>query len=350
MKFIKKAHPVAKINFLPRLLAAYTYLLIAGVVSGERLVEVPAIFVLIAGLLWPFTAILLAARWTTKRQEVINMHIDAVLTSCIFLIAPGEEILFAVLLVLLTNATFIGALKLLISTIMLTSLVSFGGMYLFDIDWAVVPGFARLLIMSFLILYFIFFAFMGFKLIQNFLNLANKVKQISRRDPLTGCYNRLYLDKELPKEINRSLRIHYPLTVIFVDVDHFKKINDSYGHSVGDSILKSFVDIAQTCIRDGTDWVARFGGEEFVIVLTNSDSEKGVLVAERVRERVEQYIFRQDDIEINITCSFGVAALETFERQIRAETLLKQADVALYIAKDSGRNRVELCERHKKKD
>jgi len=176
------------------------------------------------------------------------------------------------------------------------------------------------------------------------IQLNKQVQSLSLTDTLTGAYNRLFLDQNLTKEIHRCHRLKYPLTLIFADLDHFKSINDQYGHAAGDEILRQFVNLARHCFRDDVDWIARFGGEEFVIVLPNSSAENGSLVAERIRRGLDQHTFSIQDIEIHVTCSFGVSSVNAESRATEgeAESLLACADNGLYQAKANGRNRVEI--------
>jgi diguanylate cyclase len=339
--YFKKLHPSAKINFFPRLLAAYSCVLFLGAIRGAEIWTFPLIIIAVGGLVWPYLALLLAALTGTKRQEIINMYVDVMLTCCIFLIAPHQMVLFSVVIILFTNATFTGSYRLLFTTALLTTFMVVGGFSLFELKWITITQNVIFLIMGFLIIYFIFFAFMVFHLIQNFIQLNKKFKKLSIEDPLTGSFNRLHLDKELQIELHRSFRISYPLTIIFADIDHFKNVNDEHGHCAGDQILKSFVEIANSIIRANIDWIARFGGDEFIIVLPNSNSKKGLTLAERIRHNIEKEVFEINDQKFSITCSFGVASLESFEQPVEAAQILTSADNALYSAKDDGRNCVK---------
>ncbi|NVJ61000.1 MAG: GGDEF domain-containing protein [Gammaproteobacteria bacterium] len=337
-----KLHPLAKINFFPRILAAYSYLFFAWLVLKNELFQLPAVVILIGGLLWPFIAIWLAALVPTKRQELLNMHLDCVLTGCICLLVPNQWVIFSVAIVLIANSIFVGSFRLLLSIAALFLVVVFGGFSLFVDSLISINQTTQFTIMFYLTIYFSIFAFMGYNLVSRFLMMHRKVKKLSIEDPLTGCFNRLYLDRQLPKEILRCSRIDYPIAVIFADIDHFKLVNDTYGHSSGDAVLKSFVNIVNDNIRADTDWVARFGGEEFVIVLTNSSEKGGLHVAERIRSAVEQYTFELNTTQLKLTCSFGVSAIDSSDSIADAEILLSNADQALYSAKSNGRNNVKV--------
>ncbi|MCK4485137.1 MAG: diguanylate cyclase, partial [Desulfobacterales bacterium] len=118
-----------------------------------------------------------------------------------------------------------------------------------------------------------------------------RIKILSITDPLTGAYNRAYLTERLPQEIARAKRYRHPLSLIMCDIDFFKKINDSYGHQAGDTILTGFVDSLRGSIRKGIDWVARYGGEEFLIVLPETNIQGACQVAERLRTLVSESVF-----------------------------------------------------------
>lgn len=165
-----------------------------------------------------------------------------------------------------------------------------------------------------------------------------QIKSLSIRDPLTGLYNRRYLNEIMITELERSGRSGQPLSVIVIDIDHFKTINDRFGHLIGDRVLR---DLAQVLLRfvRAYDTVTRLGGEEFVILMTQTEEEEAAALAERLRVETAGERLLPDDA--TVTCSFGV---RTFSRdrsgERTPEALLHQADQALYEAKRTGRNRV----------
>lgn len=167
-----------------------------------------------------------------------------------------------------------------------------------------------------------------------------EIARLSLTDPLTGCYNRRYLNDTLPQEIKRSWRYNRHLGLIMCDLDHFKKINDTYGHGVGDLVLKEFAARLRASLREDIDWVARYGGEEFVIVLPETDLRGSYAVAERLRGLVASQAMVPEAGGINLTASFGVAPpLPLLDNPNQAaEGLLREADLFLYQAKKAGRN------------
>ncbi len=152
-------------------------------------------------------------------------------------------------------------------------------------------------------------------------------------DPLTGIFNRLKFNQELATEMARSWRYKTPLSVVMYDLDHFKAVNDTHGHQVGDRVLVGITRIAAGHIRQ-TDVLARWGGEEFMILTPNCDSQHAFELAEKLRRLIEEFDFAEVG---TVTCSFGVAQ---FQDGDTAETLTSRADEALYAAKRAGRNRV----------
>jgi two-component system cell cycle response regulator len=174
-------------------------------------------------------------------------------------------------------------------------------------------------------------------------NLLNEMNDAAIKDELTGIYNRRYINENLTIDINDSMLYNQPLCVIMADLDFFKVINDTYGHVVGDWVLKDFAKILKASIRSSSDWVGRYGGEEFLIVLKNTDANNGFKVAEKIRKLVEEKVFAYNGIEINITASFGAySIINTSEMNLSIDEIVNKADKNLYLAKNSGRNKVVI--------
>jgi two-component system cell cycle response regulator len=166
-----------------------------------------------------------------------------------------------------------------------------------------------------------------------------QIKRISVTDPLTGCFNRRYLSEQLGDELARSQRYHCPLSVLMCDIDFFKRVNDIHGHQAGDLVLAEVARILQSGLRQKIDWVARFGGEEFVLVLPQTTPEDAALMAERIRHSIQTNSITHDGKCLQVTASFGLSSCreDGFES---TDSLLARADSCLYRAKESGRNRV----------
>jgi len=169
------------------------------------------------------------------------------------------------------------------------------------------------------------------------------LSEISARDSLTGLYNRWYVMEKIDSEMNRSLRHGCPVSVIMMDIDHFKRVNDSFGHSAGDRVLRSVGQVLRDSCRV-YDVPGRYGGEEFCIVLPETKVGNTTVVAERIRERLEASRFDVGDDSVVVTASIGIAGIESVgpEGGLSPAMLIDRADQALYSAKHHGRNRVEM--------
>jgi diguanylate cyclase (GGDEF)-like protein len=171
---------------------------------------------------------------------------------------------------------------------------------------------------------------------------VRRLEQLATTDGLTGCLNkRTFLD-ELQKRMKAAERFGKRLSLIVTDIDHFKRVNDTYGHAVGDKVIRALGEILRG-LKRGTDIVARFGGEEFCILCEETDARGAVLLAERVREQLGQRTFESELGSFNVTCSLGVAAYP--DDAADDGQLFELADKALYGAKQSGRNRVCVAPR-----
>jgi len=165
--------------------------------------------------------------------------------------------------------------------------------------------------------------------------MEEKLKLLSVTDQLTKIYNRVKFHEALTEEIKRYRRYETTLSIIMLDIDHFKSINDTHGHDVGDKVLVGLVKLIQNYIRD-TDVFSRWGGEEFILLLPHTTLPNAAKLAERIRMRIEEYLF---EVAGNITCSFGVSEFTDADNE---ETFTKRVDNALYQSKHTGRNRVTV--------
>jgi two-component system cell cycle response regulator len=156
-------------------------------------------------------------------------------------------------------------------------------------------------------------------------------------DGLTGLHNRRYLDSHLDTLFERAIGRHRSLSILIADIDHFKHVNDTYGHDAGDAVLKEFARRLRQSVR-GIDLACRYGGEEFVLAMPDTDGETALVVAERLRAQIAGREFSLPDAQLSLTASIGVTSLRHVGDSV--EGLMKRADVALYDAKRRGRNRV----------
>ena len=169
-------------------------------------------------------------------------------------------------------------------------------------------------------------------------DLARQVRTASR-DPLTQLLTRRYLDKRLPGILSRHRLNDAPLSLLMLDLDRFKRVNDRFGHLTGDEVLRGAAEVIQSCIR-GADAAIRYGGEEVCVVLPGAEIKRAAEVAERIRHSIEVARFSERQPDLQVTASLGVAQADEDED---AQRCLARADAALYRAKEQGRNQVELA-------
>ncbi|KNH28873.1 diguanylate cyclase (GGDEF)-like protein [Pseudomonas sp. F-14 TE3623] len=169
--------------------------------------------------------------------------------------------------------------------------------------------------------------------------LYRAATQSALRDPLTDTGNRIAMDQTLEREIEMSRRHSQPLSLLMLDIDHFKHINDTYGHSAGDEVLKAVAASIKNQLRN-VDMVFRFGGEEFLILLSNTSREAAAMIGERLRFAAQAQDYEAEGKMIELTVSIGCSTLLPGES---AESLLRRADSALYVAKREGRNRLAMA-------
>jgi len=166
----------------------------------------------------------------------------------------------------------------------------------------------------------------------------DKLEELAYTDPLTGLSNRRFFLEEMKRVLEAAKRYNEPLTVMILDVDNFKRINDEYGHDVGDMVLKKLADVIRNNIRS-SDIAARWGGEEFVIALPKTDEKGALMVAERIRQEFKRSKVKINGEEVGTTVSIGVAS---FEEGYDLDRLIKEADEALYEAKRTGKDKVVI--------
>ena len=165
-----------------------------------------------------------------------------------------------------------------------------------------------------------------------------KLERDAIQDPLTGSYNRRYLDSKLVEEASRATRLNTPLSAVLIDLDHFKHVNDTYGHDVGDMVLRHVCGLIMASVRP-SDTVIRYGGEEFVVLAPNCTMQDAATLGERMRESIAQSVLSlPDGHDLAVTASLGVSSLSA---NGTPSDMLRAADQALYTAKREGRNR--LC-------
>jgi diguanylate cyclase (GGDEF)-like protein len=199
---------------------------------------------------------------------------------------------------------------------------------------------------------------MNQELIKTKIELENLTRELKRKnkllgdlaniDGLTEIYNHRYFQNSLDKEISRAMRNETEISLLLIDIDFFKKFNDTYGHQAGDFILKEFSKVLKQEIRK-YDTLARYGGEEFTVILPDTSSTEALIVAEKLRAVIDAYIFEDSQIDYHVTASFGVStARPVTDDNFSKSNFISESDAALYKAKEDGRNRIALYSEKKK--
>jgi diguanylate cyclase len=161
-------------------------------------------------------------------------------------------------------------------------------------------------------------------------------------DTLTRLLNRRYLETILRRQTDISMKQGFPYSILILDLDHFKQVNDTYGHEIGDAVLKQFSELLLLSVRS-SDFIFRYGGEEFLIVLSNVDRQKAGNIAEKIRQKCEDHVFQLPTHQpIRKTCSIGVAS---YSGHPDFKRIIQQADLAMYEAKAHGRNQVRVSDK-----
>ena len=167
------------------------------------------------------------------------------------------------------------------------------------------------------------------------------IEELSITDQLTGLYNRRYFNNTFTSDIKRSIRQSSLLSFIMLDIDFFKQYNDTYVHQEGDNVLSTIGQTLKNELKRAEDFACRIGGEEFGIVLFETDKEGAMVLAEKMRHAVEEAIYEKGGISVNMTMSIGIS--EKIEKEVSFERMIIHADEALYKAKMSGRNQIALA-------
>ena len=170
---------------------------------------------------------------------------------------------------------------------------------------------------------------------QNNTKLIDVLKDEAMHDGMTGLLNHKFFEKRLDEEIERSNRYNETMTLLFLDLDNFKRINDTHGHQYGDYVLKITASIIQDNVRN-IDIVSRYGGEEFSVVLVNADKKVSLKTAERIRKEIENFKFNQKNIKERLTISIGMGEFPSDANN--KEDIIKYSDSKMYIAKKDGKN------------
>ncbi len=185
-----------------------------------------------------------------------------------------------------------------------------------------------------------FFSLKNASIFETMRKEKEKLKEISISDPLTGIYNHNFFYKRLEEEFGRASRYGMPLSVVMMDIDNFKEINDTFGHRIGDKVLKKIANELKKSVRK-SDLIARYGGEEFAEILTYTQKNGAAEEAERIRKLISEITFEEENIDLKVTLSLGVAEYNPDNTADSGE-LVNRADKALYQAKNAGKNCVKV--------
>ena len=294
-------------------------------------------------IIWPHLAYFMATRSAfphlIERRHLIG---DAVMGG-FWIASMGFNPLASAIvsMMLCMNSIAAGGMKFFVKTVVAAVAGLIAGLLLFGFHWY--PFITMTIVYAcipMLIIYPILVGSITYNISLQLHGQKELLMRLSRTDGLTGVFNRSYWEARAREEIVRSRRNQHPLSLIIIDIDHFKRINDTHGHVTGDHVLKQLAQTLQQNLRE-TEILGRYGGEEFAIILPNTESSIAWNTGERLREIIEKTEFHDDpeqrELKLNCTISLGVAAFSDgagdFSSWIRA------ADSALYQAKSAGRNR-----------
>ncbi|GAA5217123.1 hypothetical protein GCM10025776_20450 [Corallincola platygyrae] len=339
-------HAIVKFNFPARLFGMLGMLLLSWHLLGVELLSVSNIWILLFAVTWPGIARYVVPRFiNSKKAEHFNLSVDAVFSAFYALKFPASMVLTALLSFNASNSLVSAGPKLLVRNLFLLTATFGAGLLIYGPLKVMSLGLlGEVLAGGFTMAYFCLCSTFSYSMAKRLVHSKNEVEERSYLDELTGCRNRCFFNLFLPKEFARAERMSYPISVVFADLDHFKRVNDVYGHHVGDRVLEGFAALARSNLREEIDWIARYGGEEFVIVLPGCDTREAIAVADRIRTQFTFHKLMHEKSEIRSTCSFGVASVRPSETNKRViEDLLHRGDKALYQAKEAGRNRVEAA-------
>jgi len=335
---------LTKIVFVPRVIGLAFVVLVIGAIFLQNEASIWSWILLLSfGFVWPHVAKFWAERTDNPfKTEQINLFIDAFFLGFLvplisFNLVPSFAITGMHLLSVISVLGFKKALVAFIvecigilaaCTIMSTNVQLESDIYS--------------ILISFPVLIF-YPLFIGNNNYQLYLKLSAKKKQLeklSRTDALTGLNNRMYLEIQIEQVFKRNKRDNTKACLIFIDVDHFKAVNDTHGHIVGDEVLKKVADIIQYSVRE-VDICGRFGGEEFCILMPNTQVEEAEIIAERIRVNINKTVLHQEK-QVNASISLGVAV--TSNSMTCYKDWLALADEAQYRAKELGRNQTVVSE------
>jgi diguanylate cyclase len=336
LRFVKRVYPARMVGMALSLIAI-------GAVFSQLSIS-PLLWVLLTynGLIWPHLAYLIAVRSDDPyRFERIHLMGDS-LVGGFWLVAMDFNPVAgcAIVMMIWMNNIAAGGLYLFALGVVSTFVGIGFGLLIVGFQWfpAVTPGIIYAAI-PMIVGYPILIGSITYRLSMQLHQQKELQQFISRRDGLTGIFNRSYWEVRAKEEIVRVRRNHNPLSLLMIDVDHFKRVNDTYGHSMGDYVLQQIAQHLQWNLRE-FELLGRYGGEEFAIILIDEDANSAKQTAERLREAIEQLVFIDpaDPQKHQIQCTISVGIASYNDGAGDYSSWIRAADAALYKAKRSGRN------------
>jgi len=337
IKFVKRVYPARALGLGLGLLAVGAVLL-----PREPL---PLVWVLLVynGLIWPHLAYLIASRSPDPyAMERLQLQGDSI-SGGFWVAACGFNPLVSALITMMLwmNNIAAGGFRFFVRGVLCWLLGVLAGVMLLGFNWN--DSVSKTIVyacLPMLIIYPIIIGLIAYNLAMDLHRKKEQMQHLSRTDGLTGLFNRAYWELRAKEEIARARRNYTPMALVLLDVDHFKRINDTYGHALGDLVLQQLSRLLQRNLRE-TELLGRYGGEEFVIILPGASKQEAYKTAERLREAVAQLAFGDADRHtFHCSISLGVAAFADGLGDF--SSWLNAADKALYQAKNQGRNQTVI--------
>ena len=329
--------------WLPRTVGHFCcFIMFAGVLVDQALPGWWWLALVMYAFVWPHLALQVAERasdpMTAERR---NLIIDTLMAG-IGIAIMGGNALPCLLLSMMVNMNNIGAfgVRFFAAGLMLQMMTALMAIQLIDAPFNVTTTPLQFFLsLPTLIIYPALFGFVCYRTAVNLAEHKRRLQLISTRDGMTGVYNRRHWEQLLSIEYENALRYRRASTLLLIDIDHFKQINDTYGHDVGDKAIIAVTQYLQLTLRV-SDVIGRFGGDEFAVIMSNTPAESAIAAMSRVHERLAQ-LSLPGAPQVKLCISVGVAPLTPPMGHYRE--WLKAADVALYKAKNAGRNRTEVA-------
>lgn len=328
---------------LPRMAGLATmFFPIAGVLVAQSVAGGWWLLLVGWAFVWPHLAWQLASRSADPHSnELYNLKADAIIAG-IWIGLMGVNALPTAALLMMTSMNMMGAggLRLFTAGTLMTAMAALVTLQLSSIQPAFVSSpLEGWLTLPVLIFYPVLFAWVSYQTAIRLAEHKRRLELMSTRDGMTGVFNRRHWENLLRNEFENCRRHHRNATILLIDIDHFKNINDSWGHDIGDEAILAITRQLQLTLR-GSDMIGRFGGDEFAVIMSNTPAESAIAAMLRVHERLAQ-LSLPGAPQVKLCISVGVAPLTPPMGHYRE--WLKAADVALYKAKNAGRNRTEVA-------